>query len=391
MLLDIKKEILRKFLSQFDEIPFEVELLNEGQFTIGTGAPAFKVKITKPISMADLRDSTSLALGEAYMDGRLLVEGDLFTALTLVMSHSNKFSVDTKSMRKLLHTSTKADNQKREVTYHYDIGNDFYKLWLGKTMNYSCAYFKTDDDTLDQAQENKTDHLLKKLQLTEGMRLLDIGSGWGHLLIKAAQEYGVKSVGITLSEEQARESRQRVAAANLSDLVEIKVMDYRDLMKTGWMFDRIVSVGMIEHVGRSNYDLFLKNVDKVLKPGGLFLLHYISALKESDGDPWIRKYIFPGGTIPSLREIVHLCGEHRFFTLDVESLRRHYTKTLLCWHANFLDEMDTIKTMFDDRFVRMWELYLVACAANFNCGGIDLHQILMSKGTNNDLPLTRPY
>ncbi|PKM84870.1 MAG: SAM-dependent methyltransferase [Firmicutes bacterium HGW-Firmicutes-11] len=391
MLLDIKKEIAKKFLSQFDEIPFEVELLNEDRFTIGTGSPVFKVKITKPITMAELRDSTSLALGEAYMDGGILVEGDLFTALTLVMSHSNKFSVDKKSMRKLLHTSTKAENQKKEVTYHYDIGNDFYKLWLGNTLNYSCAYFKTDDDTLDQAQENKTDHLLKKLHLAKDMHLLDIGCGWGHLLIKAAKEYGVKSVGITLSEEQARESRQRVAAANLSDLVDIKVMDYRDLMKSDWMFDRIVSVGMIEHVGRSNYDLFLKNVDKVLKPGGLFLLHYISALKESDGDPWIRKYIFPGGTIPSLREIVHLCGEHRFFTLDVESLRRHYTKTLLCWHANFLNEMDTIKTMFDDRFIRMWELYLVACAANFNCGGIDLHQILMSKGTNNELPLTRPY
>ena len=155
-------------------------------------------------------------------------------------------------------------------------------------------------------------------------------------------------------------------------------------------FDRVVSVGMLEHVGRQNYELFLKSVDSVLKPSGLFLLHYISALKEHPGDPWIKKYIFPGGMIPSLREMIQLFGDHRYYTLDVESLRRHYVKTLLCWRDNFEKHREEIAEMFDAEFVRMWELYLCSCAASFDNGIVDLHQILLSKGVNNRIPMTRP-
>ncbi len=168
-------------------------------------------------------------------------------------------------------------------------------------------------------------------------------------------------------------------------------MDYRDLAKSGLSFDRVVSVGMLEHVGRDNYQLFLDCVQKVMKDGGLFLLHYISALKEHPGDVWIKKYIFPGGMVPSLREILNCMAEDNFHTLDVENLRLHYNKTLLCWRKNYLEHLDEARKMFDERFIRMWDLYLASCAATFHNGVIDLHQILMTKGINNDLPMTRWY
>lgn len=221
------------------------------------------------------------------------------------------------------------------------------------------------------------------------MSLLDIGCGWGDLLIEAAKKYKIRGVGITLSEEQAKKFQTSIEEEDLGDFLEVKLMDYRELRNSQMTFDRVVSVGMIEHVGRDNYELFFQNVNAVLKEEGLFLLHFISALKEHPGDPWIKKYIFPGGVIPSLREILHIYGDLNFYTLDIESLRQHYIKTLLCWYDNYLNAMDQISVMFDDRFIRMWELYLISCAASFNNGVIDLHQILISKGVLKDAPLTR--
>ena len=232
---------------------------------------------------------------------------------------------------------------------------------------------------------------MKKLQLKEGMNLLDIGCGWGYLLIEAAKKYKVHGVGITLSEQQYLKFKERIKEESLEEYLTVELMDYRDLEKSNLKFDRVVSVGMLEHVGRDNYELFLKNVDYVLKDQGLFLLHYISGRKEHSGDPWIKKYIFPGGVIPRLREIIHIGSELNYYTLDVESLRRHYQKTLLCWYDNYKNNTDKISKTFDERFVRMWELYLSSCAASFHNGMIDLHQIVFSKGNNNTLEMTRDY
>ncbi|MEG1584924.1 MAG: cyclopropane-fatty-acyl-phospholipid synthase family protein, partial [Anaerovorax sp.] len=309
----------------------------------------------------------------------------------IAMSQLDKFPVDQKALKKLIFTSTAKKNQKKEVSGHYDIGNDFYKLWLDETMSYSCGYFRDEQNTLYEAQVNKVDYILKKLNLQEGMELVDIGCGWGFLLIEAAKKYKTKGLGITLSEEQAKECNRRIEAEGLEKLIKVKVMDYRDLAKADKEFDRVVSVGMLEHVGRSNYPLFMKDVCDMLKPEGLCLLHFISGKKENVGDPWIKKYIFPGGVIPSLREIISLSFDNGFSTLDVESLRRHYNKTLLCWYHNYEEQKETVAKMFDESFVRMWELYLCSCAASFNAGMIDIHQILFSKGTNNTLPLTREY
>lgn len=381
-------QFITDYLQEFIPVTFQVKT-KEDTFCIGEGEPRFMVTFHKEPDKKELLTSTSLALGEAYMRGELEVDKDLYEVLDLFLGEMGKFHRDKTGLKKLFHTSMSAKNQKKQISFHYDIGNEFYRLWLDESMSYSCAYFKNDTDTLYQAQVQKVDHILEKLHLEKGMTLLDIGCGWGFLLKRAAEKYGVKGVGITLSKEQYQKFSEDIKREGLTEKLEVKIMDYRELEKSGFKFDRVVSVGMLEHVGRGNYDLFLKNVNSILKQGGLFLLHYISALKEHDGDPWIKKYIFPGGMIPSLREIIDLLPDNQFYTLDVESLRRHYSKTLLYWRENFMSHREEIKTIMGEEFTRMWELYLASCAATFHNGIIDLHQILVSKGVNNELPLHR--
>lgn len=384
------KDILVTFLERFTDYPFLVKL-NGQEYKIGEGTPEFTVKFNKSIPKTKLLTSTSLALGEAYMDKDLEIEGDLYYALDHFLGQLGKFSTDENALKKIMHSSVSKKNQEKEVTSHYDIGNDFYRLWLDETMSYSCGYFRHPDDTLYQAQVNKVDYILEKLNLKEGMTLLDIGCGWGFLLIGAAKKYKIKGVGITLSHEQCKEFERRIEEEGLQDQLKVELMDYRDLPKSGYTFDRVVSVGMVEHVGRANYQLFNDCVKAVLKDGGTFLLHFISALKEHAGDPWIKKYIFPGGTVPSLREMVSCMAEDDFHIMDIENLRLHYNKTLLCWADNFHRHMEEEKKMFDERFLRMWDLYLNACAATFHNGIIDIHQIVATKGINNDYPMVRWY
>lgn len=390
MLEGLEENLMVKFLKKFDAVPFLIKF-NGNEHQVGEGTPAFTVDFKKMIPVSELTTSTSLALGEAYMRGDLEIEGDLYYALDQFLGQIDQFSTDESILKKLLFTAGSKKNQLKEVSSHYDIGNDFYKLWLDETLSYSCGYFKNPDDTLYQAQVNKVDYILEKLYLKEGMTLLDIGCGWGFLLMEAAKKYKIKGTGITLSSEQCKEFKERIVKEGLEDYLTVELMDYRDLTKTDRTFDRVVSVGMLEHVGREQYDVFLKTASHVMKPGGLFLLHYISALKEHAGDPWIRKYIFPGGTIPSLREILTLAADYQFHTMDVENLRLHYNRTLRCWEKNFKEHVDEVREMFGEEFVRMWDLYLSSCAATFHNGIIDLHQILMTKGINNELPTVRWY
>ena len=376
MLESVEEKAMVQFLERFDDNPFRIRF-QDHEYQVGTGQPVFTVDFKKPIPVSRLLTSTSLALGEAYMDGDLEIEGNLYNALDHFLGQMGKFSTDEGALKKLIHTSLSKKNQEKEVTSHYDIGNDFYKLWLDSTMSYSCAYFAHENDTLYEAQVNKVDYILKKLHLEKGMSLLDIGCGWGFLLIEAARKYGVKGTGITLSHEQYKEFQKRIKEQKLEDLLTVELMDYRDLPKSGMTFDRVVSVGMVEHVGRENYPFFVQDAAKALKPGGLFLLHFISSV--------------PGGVIPSLREMISAMGDEGFHVLDVENLRLHYNKTLLCWEKNYREHLDQVREMFDERFVRMWDLYLSACAATFHNGMIDLHQILASKGVNNNIPMVRWY
>lgn len=388
--MSVEKHEFLKFMEQFDDCSFEMIIAGE-KHKIGTGKPEFSVIFHRLPPVKELLKSTSIALGEAYMNGDLEIEGDLYDALNVFLRQLGKFSTDHQKLKKLFGSSKTKRNQKKEVSSHYDIGNEFYQLWLDETMSYSCGYFAEEDDTLYRAQCNKVNRILRKLELKEGMSLCDIGCGWGFLLIQAAKQYKIHGVGITLSEEQKKKFEQRVKEEHLEEYLKVELLDYRELAKLGEKFDRVVSIGMLEHVGRGNYEEFMECVKAVLKPGGVFLLHYISALKEYPGDAWIKKYIFPGGVIPSLREMIQIAGDLRFYTVDVESLRRHYNKTLLCWNDNFMQQRGEVVTMFGERFARMWELYLCACAAAFENGIVDLHQIIFTNDVNNELPMTRWY
>lgn len=381
-------EFLTSYLGGIIPVAFRIQS-GEESMIVGRDRPEFTITLNEDLDKKELLTSTSLALGEAYMKEELEVDRDLYEVLNLFLGQMGKFKTDKSALKKLILTSKAKKNQEKEVRFHYDIGNEFYRLWLDETMSYSCGYFKNAEDTLYDAQVNKADHILEKLQLQEGMTLLDIGCGWGFLLMRAAKKYGIKGTGITLSKEQYQKFSEDIEREGLKDRLQVELMDYRDLKHSGVQFDRVVSVGMLEHVGRGNYELFMENAEAVLKPEGLFLLHYISAQKEHEGDPWIKKYIFPGGTIPSLREIIDILPEYEFHVLDIESLRRHYNRTLLCWRENFLKHRAEIARMQGEEFTRMWELYLASCAATFNNGIIDLHQILTSKGINNRLPMTR--
>jgi cyclopropane-fatty-acyl-phospholipid synthase len=383
----MQKYLFEQFFSKITSVPFEVVYWDGTAEKYGEGDPRFKVKFNGKIPFSSFVKQPSLAFGEAYMNKVIELDGeieDLIRAAT-----SNKSVIWTEALSRLSKLSIR--KQQENVQHHYDLGNDFYKLWLDETMSYSCAYFKTPEDTLKQAQLQKIDHTLKKLQLKQGETLLDIGSGWGWLIIRAAQQYGVKATGITLSQEQFKETKERIEQLDLTGQVEVELMDYRNLAKSSRTFDKIASVGMFEHVGQEHYPEFMKSVQTMLKDGGLMLLHSITHMKEEPGDPWILKYIFPGGYIPALREIINLFPDYDFHTIDVESLRLHYAMTLDKWAERFDQNEEKVREMYDERFVRMWRLYLRSSAAFFRIGGLNIHQILFSKGVNNELPLTRSY
>jgi len=381
---------LKKLLGNLCTIPFSAGFWDGTVENYGSGEPQFKIIFNRPLPKRQMFYDPSLAFGESYMDGLIDYEGNLQEILKAIYQNETSFlnSKLAKEAKRLRKPSLK--QQKKDVQYHYDLGNDFFSLWLDETKSYSCGYFASPDDTLLQAQLNKIDHTLKKLNLQVGQSLLDIGSGWGWLIIRAAKKYGVKALGITVSEEQYNHTKERIKKEKVSQLVKVELKDYRELATTDRKFDAVVSVGMVEHVGQANLPVYMKTVNKLLKPQGLSLLHSITHQTEEAVNKWASKYIFPGGYIPSIRELVSLMPEHNFRLIDVESLRLHYAKTLEHWAANFEDNVEAIQKKFDERFVRMWRLYLNGCATSFRYGkGLDIHQFLFTKGLNNNIPMTR--
>lgn len=360
----------------------------------GDKEPQFKIIFNKQPITSAVEDPT-ITLGEYYMDEIIDYEGSLDELIDIIEMNMLLNPDKSNLVNKVLSVATSGFGsvaaklkQKQNIHDHYDLGNDFFSLWLDETMCYSCAYFKKPEDGLHQAQLQKIDLILKKLRLQPGMRLLDIGCGWGWLILQAAQRYGAKVLGITLSEEQYASTKKRIADAGLCDLVDVKLANYLELDPDQYQFDRIVSVGMFEHVGCEYLAKYMEKVHHLLIPGGLSLLHTLTNLREVEANAWARRYIFPGGYIPSLRETISLFPDFDFRVLHLESLRRHYVKTLEHWYENFNQHMDELSRMFDKRFIRMWTLYLLGAAAILRTGGLDVYQILFSKGVNNDLPLT---
>ncbi len=334
-----------------------------------------------------------LGFGEAYVAGDLEVEGDLQELLRLgliVQFDENAFSrwQKIRFLPFVLKTVGTVGKANGNIAYHYDLTAGFYSLFLDESLTYSCGYFKYEDDSLDQAQRNKFDHIARKLMLGPADTLIDIGCGWGGMLLRSARKYGIRGVGITLSSNQSRYNSQMIEELGLGEQIEVKWQDYRQL---SGKFDKFVSIGMFEHVGKRFIPAYMRKVAELLKKGGIGLLHTIAKEVESATDAWTLRYIFPGGYLPSLAETVREMGRAGLCVLEIEGLRLHYGRTLDCWIANYERNVDKIREMFDERFVRMWRLYLNASSASFKYNGTRLYQILFSNGLNNDLPMVRDY
>ena len=384
--MDIDKLFYKKLFNRTFSHPCDIRFWDGEEVHYGEGKSEFKIIFNEPVSKSAVLEDASLAFGEAYMDNRIEINGKVQKVIESLYGNNNSF-INKGTLKKFISNNIK--RSKENVVYHYDIGNDFYSLWLDETMTYSCGYFKTNEDTLNQAQKNKVNHILRKMFLKRGETLLDIGCGWGELIITAAKQYGVNALGITLSEEQKEKVKERIIQEKLEKLVDVQLLDYRELKNIN--FDKIVSVGMLEHVGKQNLDAYFKNIINRLNDGGISLLHCITGQSEIGVNGWINKYIFPGGYIPSVRELINNMEQTGFSVIDMESLRRHYTKTLEHWADNFERALPIISQSKDDKFIKMWRLYLNSCAASFNCGNVDIHQFLFTKGINNTIPRTRDY
>ena len=337
-------------------------------------------------------------VGEAYMDGTLTIEeGDLYDLVELLVRNDELMMADTPTWRfiaalarltRRLHQYNPIARSRRNVAHHYDLSDELYDLFLDRDRQYSCAYFLTPDDDIETAQLNKRRHIAAKLLLRPGMKVLDIGSGWGGLALYLASECGVDVTGLTLSTEQLKVAQRRAAQLGLSDRVRFHLRDYRE---EHGQYDRIVSVGMFEHVGVGQYPAFFDQVKMLLKPEGVALLHSIGRMDGPGAtNPWLRKYIFPGGYSPAISEVLPVIERARLWVTDIEVLRLHYAETLRAWRSRFLQHRDRVLKLYDERFCRMWEMYLVGSEMAFRYGNHLVMQIQMAK-TVETVPLTRDY
>jgi cyclopropane-fatty-acyl-phospholipid synthase len=338
-------------------------------------------------------------LGEAYVEGRILVEGSLKDVFDVGVLYARKVARASKlaGIRRVVSHSRTRD--RKAIQYHYDVSNDFYSLFLDRNMVYSCAYFRTDADTLEQAQEQKLDHILNKLQVRRGEMLLDIGCGWGALILRAVKKYGALATGITLSRNQYDYVSRRIREEGLEGRCEVRLQDYRDLPEEG-VYDKIASIGMFEHVGLRNLRLYFKKIHSLLKDGGLVLNHGITAVDpDSRGvglgaGEFIGRYVFPHGELPHISLVLSEMGHAGLESTDVESLRQHYARTTGMWAARLEQQQERAIEIVGDIRYRIWSIYLQGCAFGFEQGWMTIHQVLACKEGEpgmNPLPLTREY
>ena len=371
---------------------------NNNIHEFGKNGPAIKIRLTNKSIEKKLFRNPSLHLGEGYMNDEILIEeGTIDELLDVVTSCYDDFVRNNFIYRiyenfsgylKVFQQLNEAVKSKQNVAHHYDLKEDLYKLFLDKDMQYSCAYFHNENISLDQAQIDKKKHIINKLQITNNMNVLDIGCGWGGMAIEIAKQTGANVKGITLSENQFATASRRAQQEGLAEKISFEIKDYRTEMQK---YDRIISVGMFEHVGIKYFKTYLKKTYDLLKDNGVFLLHTIGQRGiPTATSPWIRKYIFPGGYIPSLSDIINETQKLNINITDIEILRLHYAHTLNHWYKNIQKNKDKVVKMFDERFYRMWEFYLLASKYSFVNMGNVVFQIQIAKNINN-LPLTRNY
>ena len=339
----------------------------------------------------------TLYFGEAYTNGSIKIEnGNLTDFLNIMFKNFGKGEVTNfdyilnkiRGTYRFLTNFNFISKSKKNIAHHYDISEKLYDLFLDEKRQYSCAYFKNDNDTLETAQNNKIQHIIKKLNLKPNQKVLDIGSGWGSLAIEIAKASKCEVLGITLSENQLEYSKKKAKESNLENQVRFKMMDYRELNEK---FDRIVSVGMFEHVGRKYYNKYFKKISKLLSNNGVALIHTIGSVNPPrEPHPWITKYIFPGGYTPSLSEVVKPIENSGLIISDMEVLRMHYSHTLRHWKERFLSKKDKVMDVFDEKFFRMWEFYLTGCEMAFKWGDQVVFQFQITKNYSS-VPNTRDY
>lgn len=387
----LEKTFYKQFLSNSFNIPVTVTYWDGKSETYGEGAPQVNIIFKEAVPIKEITKNASIALGEAYMDGRIEIKGDIQELITAAYENADSFFHNKKFIKFLPKQKHSEKASKEDVQSHYDVGNDFYRLWLDDTMTYSCAYFTNGNkDDLFQAQQDKVDHILQKLNPKAGNTLLDIGCGWGTLMLTAAEKYGLRVTGVTLSQEQFDYVTQQIKDKGLEHIAEVKLLDYRELGDRQW--DYVTSVGMFEHVGEENLGEYFKDVNRYLTDDGVALIHGITRQQGGAYNGWINKYIFPGGYVPGLTENIQHIVDAGMQISDMEPLRRHYQRTLEIWDDNFNAKRQAIEKMQGINFTRMWDLYLNACAASFESGNIDVIQFLMTKGPSGRvLPITRDY
>jgi len=391
---------LARFLNKiFKKNGFILIDANGNQFIIGTpeSEQPIKVKILDKKLHYKLLFHPDLYLGEAYTDGQLIIENGTLTDfldLALMNIGRSEFNIISYLINKFRGSYRYLTNfnfikkSKMNVSHHYDISDDLYDLFLDPKRQYSCAYFKNDDDSLETAQNNKIQHIIKKLNIKPNQKILDIGCGWGSLAMDIAKSAQCEVTGITLSENQFNYCVKKAKELNLENQLTFKLMDYRELNEK---FDRIVSVGMFEHVGRKFYNKFFKQIDNLLDKDGVSLIHTIGSVNPPrDPHPWITKYIFPGGYTPSLSEVTTPIEKAGLIVSDIEVLRLHYAHTLRNWKENCIKNKEKIISMFDEKFFRMWEFYLAGCEMAFKWGDQVVYQFQLTKNYTST-PVTRDY
>jgi cyclopropane-fatty-acyl-phospholipid synthase len=373
------------------DIPLRIRLWNGIEAALGS-TPVMTIDVSNAAALRHLLNPSLDSLGHAYVEEKVHVDGrltDIIAVAARLAAHGSRHN--RRGPRIIRHTR-RVDAE--AIAYHYDVSNEFYSQWLDRSMVYSCAYFRSPDDSLEVAQMQKIDHILTKMRVRPGDRLLDIGCGWGALIMRAAEKYGAKALGITLSRNQYELAKERIAAAGLADRCEVRLEDYRDV--TG-SFDRISSVGMFEHVGLKNLRAYFTRMRELLADDGVSLNHGITSTDPDSGESpfgggeFIERYVFPHGELPHISLVLKEMCAAGLEPVDVENLRRHYALTLAHWAERFEAAGERLRQIAGERRWRIWRIYLAGCAHGFAQGWVALHQVLATKAGADVLPLTRNY
>ena len=390
---NIATQVVRWIMAYVGDPNITVRLWNGYEFPVTDARPVGCMEFRKRGALLKLLASPSVGFGECYTDGLIEIHGDFLkfvneiTAALTRKRHSRYYRPKVASM---LHAASvnSLSRSLRNVRHHYDLGNDFYELWLDERMVYTCAYYDTPAATLAEAQFAKLDHVCRKLDLKPGQTVIEAGCGWGALAMHMAEHYGVTVRAYNNSREQVAYAKSRAEAKGLDDQVSFVEDDYRNIDER---CDAFVSVGMLEHVGIANYRNLGRIIGRCLKPTGIGLVHSIGRSHPQKVDSWIAKHIFPGGHIPSLSEMMNVFEPQKFSVIDVENLRPHYARTCAAWLDNFEAVKDTVAEMYDEEFVRMWRLYLAGSSAGFQSGTLQLYQVLFAPHGSDTVPWTREY